>query len=284
VLPDAAPRVVGAFFWAKPEEVTVYQQNTSVLVENSSRDHAEPRQYRLREIWGVWAAAALPMAALAWLVAPALAHILDGPTGWPRALLACMTAGLVWQGVLVLALVRRETGSLRWPTVRDALWLGRPVSPRTGRVGGRVWWVLLPAVLVVGLAQLLPSIPGPAERDLGAFLRSAIGQQFLSGNWPWFALIVVMAVFNTVLGEELLFRGLLLPRMRGAFGRADWLANGLLFAVYHLHMPWVIPKALLDTLALAYPTRRYRSAWLGILVHSVQSLLIVSASLAAVLR
>ena len=29
-------------------------------------------------------------------------------------------------------------------------------------------------------------------------------------------------VFNTVLGEELLFRGFLLPRMNGAFGRRDW--------------------------------------------------------------
>jgi membrane protease YdiL (CAAX protease family) len=158
------------------------------------------------------------------------------------------------------------------------------VSPRTGRAGGRVWWALVPALVVVGIEQLLPSLLVPADRDIGAFLRSAVGQQFLSANWPWFALIVVMAVFNTVLGEELLFRGLLLPRMRGAFGRADWLANGLLFAVYHLHMPWVIPKALLDTVALAYPSRRYRSAWLGIIVHSVQSVLIVGASLAAVLR
>jgi CAAX protease family protein len=263
----------------------VYQRNVSVArSDNPSPSWVEPRQYSLRQIGGVWAAAALPMAALAWLVAPVLARILDGPTAWPQALLVCITAGLVWQGVLVLVLVRREIGSLRWPLVRDALWLRRPVSPRTGRVGGRLWWVLLPAVLVVGIEQLLPSLPGPAERDLGAFLRSAIGQQFLSGNWPWFGLIVVMAVFNTVLGEELLFRGLLLPRMRGAFGRADWLANGLLFAVYHLHMPWVIPKALLDSFALAYPTRRYRSAWLGILVHSVQSLLIVGASLALVLR
>ena len=39
-----------------------------------------------------------------------------------------------------------------------------------------------------------------------------------------------MTVFNTVLGEELLFRGLLLPRMNGVFGRRDWLANGVLFA------------------------------------------------------
>jgi uncharacterized protein len=31
-----------------------------------------------------------------------------------------------------------------------------------------------------------------------------------------------------VLGEELPFRGFLLPRMRGAFGRTDWIVNGVL--------------------------------------------------------
>jgi membrane protease YdiL (CAAX protease family) len=258
--------------------------SASVTAGRPTSSPVEPRQYDLREIVGVWAAAALPMAALAWLGAPALADRLDGPSAWPRALLAGLTAGLVWQGLLVIVLVRRETGSLRWHTLADALWLHRPRSPRTGRVGGRVWWVLLPAVLVVGLEQLLPSLPAPAGRDMGAFMRSPDGQDFLAGNWPWFAVIVVMALFNTVLGEELLFRGLLLPRMRGVFGRADWLANGVLFALYHLHMPWVIPKALLDTLALAYPSRRYRSAWLGIVVHSIQSVLLVGGSLALVLR
>lgn len=99
---------------------------------------------------------------------------------------------------------------------------------------GRVWWVLVPAVLVVGLEQVLPKVHAPTGRDLGGFLRSTTGLEFLSGNWPWFVVVVVMALFNTVLGEELLFRGLLLPRMRGVFGRGDWLANGLLFAVYHL--------------------------------------------------
>ena len=77
-----------------------------------------------------------------------------------------------------------------------------------------------------------------------------------------------MSVFNTVLGEELLFRGLLLPRMSRTFGRFDWLVNGVLFAAYHLHMPWAMPRILLDSLVLAYPTKRYRSAWIGIAVHS----------------
>ena len=33
------------------------------------------------------------------------------------------------------------------------------------------------------------------------------GQSFLSGNWGWFAVMVVLWVFNSVLGEELLFAG-----------------------------------------------------------------------------
>lgn len=249
-----------------------------------SRVPLEPRQYTLRGILGVWAAAAVPMGLLAWVVAPLWASTLEGPAALPRALLACLTAGLVWQGLLVAVLVAREAPNLRWSTLADLLWLHRPSSPRTGRVGGRVWWVLVPAILVVGVAQLLPSLPAIGGRDLGTLFRSAEGQDFLSGNWSWFAVIVVMAVFNTVVGEELLFRGVLLPRMRGVFGRGDWVANGVLFAAYHLHMPWSIPKILLDTFALALPSRRYRSAWLGIIVHSIQSVIIVGASLALVLR
>src|SRR3954470_3925791 len=88
-------------------------------------------------------------------------------------------------------------------------------------------------------------------------------------TWP--ALVIATMVLNTVLGEEPLFRGLLLPRMAEAFGRGDWVVNGVLFAVYHLHQPWSIPGALVDAFALAYPSRRYRSALIGIVVHSTQT-------------
>ena len=93
----------------------------------------------------------------------------------------------------------------------------------------------------------------------------------------------MLAVFNTVLGEELLFRGLLLPRMRGVFGRGDLVANGVLFAIYHLHTPWVIPTTLVDIFALAYPSRRFQSAWMGIIVHSTQSVVVIIIVLALVL-
>jgi hypothetical protein len=41
-------------------------------------------QYSLAKVLGIWATAALPMAALAWIVAPLVADRLDGPLALPR--------------------------------------------------------------------------------------------------------------------------------------------------------------------------------------------------------
>jgi membrane protease YdiL (CAAX protease family) len=240
------------------------------------------RQYSLGEILAVWAAAAVPMGALAWIVAPWLRDQLGGDEPLAQSLLILLTLGLIWQFVLVLILVRRELGGLQWSRVRDALWLRSPRDPKTGRVGGRVWWWLLLFIFIFALEQALPAIPGPSVRDFGDFLDTDRGEDFFRGAWGWYAVLVVLAVFNTVLGEELLFRGLLLPRMKDAFGKYDWVANGVLFATYHLHQPWDIPTALVDIFALSYPSRRFQSAWMGIIVHSAQSVVILIVVLALV--
>jgi CAAX protease family protein len=234
-------------------------------------------QYRKRAIFTVWAAAALPIAVLAWLVAPALADRFGGEGIVPmaKALIVSLTIGLVWQFVLVAILVRREQGTLRWSVARDALWLRSPRSPRSGRVGGRLWLILIPLIVAFGAAhELIPTIAAPENRELATLVDSDEGKAFLDGAWGWYGLLLVMFIFNTALGEELLFRGFLLPRMNGAFGRGDWVANGLLFTGYHLHVPWAMPATLIDMFVLGYPTKRYRSAWIGIAVHSAQSVVL----------
>jgi membrane protease YdiL (CAAX protease family) len=143
---------------------------------------------------------------------------------------------------------------------------------------------VIPLIVLFAVGSMLPAVGVPEDRDFAAFLDSDAGQSFLSGAWGWFSLIVVMQIFNTVLGEELLFRGLLLPRMNGAFGRGDWAANGVLFAAYHVHTPWVMPATLvIDTFALAYPSKRYQSAWIGIAVHSAQSVFFAAMLLTFIL-
>ena len=232
----------------------------------------------------VWAAAALPMAILAWVVAPTLARALSGPTALTRALIVSLTAGLVWQLCLVLIVVRREQGTLRWSVVKAALWLNAPVSTRTGRPSKKLWWLVVPFTVLLALEEMLPALPSPVSRDAAAFFGSDVGQTWMSGNWVWFAILVVQFTFNTALGEELLFRGLLLPRM-GSFGRFDWVVNGVLFAGYHLHQPWVIPQTLVvDTVAQSLPSRRWRSSLLGIAIHSGQTLFFIVIALGLVLR
>ena len=66
------------------------------------------RQYTLLEILAVWAAAAIPMGLLAWVVAPWLADRFGGDEPITQALLILLTVGLIWQFVLVLILLRRE--------------------------------------------------------------------------------------------------------------------------------------------------------------------------------
>jgi membrane protease YdiL (CAAX protease family) len=252
--------------------------------EGDDRD-AAVKQYSLAQILGVWAAAAVPMGLLAWVVTPWLSHQFSGREPLGRALMICLTVGLAWQFVLVLLLMYRELGTLRWSRLRDALWLRPPRDPKTGRVGGRVWWWAALFVVGVGLLQIIPKPKGPIPRDFTELVRSHRGQVFFHGAWGWFTLVVVWSILNTVVGEELLFRGVLLPRMQAVFKKGDWVANGVLFGVYHLHQPWGIPGAIVEgTFFEAYPTKRFQSAWMGIIVHSAQTLVAIVVVLGLVLK
>jgi membrane protease YdiL (CAAX protease family) len=252
--------------------------------ERADERYSAVRQYSLAQILGVWAAAAVPMGGLAWIVAPWLKDQLSGDEPLAQALFICLTLGLIWQFALVLILMRRELGELHWSRLRDALWLRPPRDPKTGRVGGKVWWWALLFVFLAAVWALVPQVPGPSTRDFADFLDSDRGEVFFHGEWGWFAVLVVFVVFNTVLGEELLFRGVLLPRMKGVFGKRDWVANGVLFALYHLHQPWSMPGSLVEGIFLeAYPSRRFQSAWMGIIVHSLQSVFVIIVVLTLVL-
>lgn len=128
-------------------------------------------QYSRARVLGVWSAAALPMGVLAWVVARAIAS--RGVALVP-ALIGCLTAGLVWQFVLILLV---NGLSLR------NLWL-QPPSTSDGRRGGRLWWWALPFALGFGVLQLVPlELPPVTSHDFGAFLASAQGHALLRGNW-----------------------------------------------------------------------------------------------------
>jgi uncharacterized protein len=53
---------------------------------------------------------------------------------------------------------------------------------------------------------------------MGAIFESPRVIACLTGAWWFLALFLVQAVFNTIIGEEFLFRGVLVPKLEGVFG------------------------------------------------------------------
>jgi len=242
-------------------------------------------QYTLPQILGIWAAAALPMGILGWVVAPAL---VSGAATSREAFtirVMVLTVGLVWQFVLAMLIVYREAGDLRWATIRRRLWLNTPKDPTSGQPRGKLWLWLVPLIVLIAgwelalyapldqlWVNLFPLFAEPAGFSGRELFESQEARDQLVGAWGFLALFAVSALFNTFLGEELLLRGVLLPKMRGVFGKWDWLANGVLFGLYHLHQPWGIPGNIVSATFLeAYPARRFRSVWIAIIIHSGQS-------------
>jgi membrane protease YdiL (CAAX protease family) len=252
-------------------------------------------QYNLGKILLVWAAAAVPMGLLGWVVAPALAHVTQTPV---IVRLSVLTVGLVWQFLLVMMLLYQETGTLRWSTIRQRLWLTTPRSPHSGKPRGRFWWWLVPLILLTAIYEaqisgrvdhlwvsLFPFFAQPQGFDLSTTLATPEVRAQLAGAWNVWGVFVLSALFNTFLGEELLFRGFLLPRMAGVFGKGDWVINGLLFGLYHLHQPWgILNSAIHGVVFFALPSRSFRSAWFGIIAHSGQSVLLTFLILGLVLK
>jgi membrane protease YdiL (CAAX protease family) len=91
------------------------------------------------------------------------------------------------------------------------------------------------------------------------------------GQWWLLGALAVQVTFNYLLGEELIFRGILLPKMNRVFGKWDWLANHLLFTAYHLHFFWTTPTRLFVNWIYAWSTKRFKSYWMGVIIHGFET-------------
>ena len=258
----------------------------------------EKGQYTLWQILVIWALAAIPMGLLSWVVFPAVSPDLNSdPLGAGVTRLVLLTVGLVWLFVLSMIIVRKEEGNLRWATVKRRLWLNTPRDPKTGEPRRRLWLWVIPFVIAIVVweialkpyvselwVSLFPLLAEPQGYSFGAFFESQEILQRLVGAWWFFGLFVVFAVFNSVLGEEFLFRGVLLPKMEGVFGRWSWVASGVLHAFWHVHQPWVILETVISAAFLyAFPSWRFRSTWMAVIVHSIQNVFFLFLLLGLVL-
>jgi membrane protease YdiL (CAAX protease family) len=101
--------------------------------------------------------------------------------------------------------------------------------------------------------------------------------QILGLPFSWSLLLYFSAgmfVFN-ILGEELWWRGFILPRQELVFGARTWIIHGTLWALFHFFYHTdlgILVSYLPTTLGLSYVAQRTRNTWPGIIGHMVSNL------------
>lgn len=194
---------------------------------------------------------------------------------------------------VALLAYRRDVGSWEWSAFRDRFRLRWPDRREwTIFVSAAVLVLVLEALLepigvwlatsiTLPLPTLLPPlldpltpIAVPPSAFLGTPLRGAF----------WVLPFWTVALFVNIVGEELLWRGYVLPRQQSVFGRWAWLINGLLWAyVVHAFMWWNAVGLLPTSLLVPYLSQRYETTWAGIAVHGIGNAIWLVVLLAGVL-
>ena len=174
---------------------------------------------------------------------------------------------------------RLEGRAWPWPAFRDRMRLGRMSRSDWLWTVGLVLatfalqWAVGPlAAKFEGLTLFQP--PSEFANFMAGMRQGDFGVD-LKGRWDiWFSMTAGMLLFN-IGGEELWWRGIILPRQELAFGRWAWLVNGVLWNLFHFFYHSNVGSVvayLPMTVPLAYVAQRTRNTWPGIIAHFIANI------------
>ncbi|MFY9153337.1 MAG: CPBP family intramembrane glutamic endopeptidase [Prolixibacteraceae bacterium] len=126
-------------------------------------------------------------------------------------------------------------------------------------LAGFVMVGILSGIIMIGL-----------ELIIGKFDHSPAFMSFepLSKGRYWLLLIWVPYWILNILGEEFLWRGVMLPRQEIAFGKYTWLIHGFGWGLFHLAFGWQLLITLLPLIFIqSYVVQRTKNSWIGVIMH-----------------
>ncbi len=202
----------------------------------------------------------------------------DGGTTPTWLLLALTVLGTGAELVAGLALLRCEGYGLSSDALRDRIRLHWPKGWKAWAVAAMVFILGMSLSMAMGPAnRALASVPGfvpPAWWPAASNPTVEIGgpadvfpDVHLEGNYLFVLLYFGIGLVCNIFGEEIYYRGYLLPRMHGVFGKWDWVANGVLFTLKHIYQRWLFPGILIGGLSFAFAAGPLGSLPLAMVYH-----------------
>lgn len=134
-------------------------------------------------------------------------------------------------------------------TMKDLLW---------GGVG----------LMVVGIFSGL--IMMTLESLIGKFDHSPAFMSFepLTAGRYWLLLVWFPYWILNILGEEFLWRGVMLPRQEVVFGKYAWIIHGFGWGLFHIAFGWQLLITLIPLIFIqSYIVQRTKNSWIGVIMH-----------------
>lgn len=108
------------------------------------------------------------------------------------------------------------------------------------------------------------------EHIIGEFDHSPsfmVFEPLSSGRYWLLAIWFIYWIFN-ILGEEFVWRGVMLPRQEITFGKYAWLIHGFGWALFHIAFGWQLMITLIPIIFIqSYIVQKTKNSWVGIIMH-----------------
>jgi len=138
---------------------------------------------------------------------------------------------------------------------------------RTMNTGDWMWGI--GGIIVIGIwsyliMMIIATFSGPVDHQppFMQFEPLGVGRYWILAVWlPYW-------IFN-IMGEEILWRGVILPQQAVSFGKYAWIIQGIGWGLFHIAFGWQLLITLLPILfILPYVVQKRKNSWIGVLIHA----------------
>ena len=181
------------------------------------------------------------------LLLPAFTTSNGDPNAWFQ--LSMTALGFLFEFFLALRIFRKEGYALRLSGLKERInwrwprgWKNWGIILIVTVVGYGIT-ILLQQLTIQPIAKVLPPPDWwPAAqhpfKEVNS-LEDALPGVVLKGNYLFLLLVVFSGMINIV-GEDLYYRGALIPKLHGLFGKWAWLTGGIVWALKHIYVWWLV--------------------------------------------
>ncbi|MDO9511937.1 MAG: CPBP family intramembrane metalloprotease [Bacteroidales bacterium] len=190
--------------------------------------------------------------------------------GWSPMIAWFVNGGIIFI-ILITALfvlLLKEQKVLTYRIFKEALNL-KPVSKKD------LIWTVAGIVSISILSMLMMMILNEFSERYPSLIGEGYSPPFLefsklSPSEYWVFLIWIPFFFFNIFGEELLWRGYILPRQKTNSETANWMLNSFGWMLFHFAFGWKLIILLLPILIITpLVVQKTKNTWTGIFIHGI---------------